>query len=273
MNRSLIFDIGCHIGEDSEFYLKKGFHVVAVEANPALCVILRKRFVKEIIEGRFVLVEKAIAERDGQVEFFVNKASIWGTIRSHMAERNAAAGAESTKISVPSTRFRSLIEQFGMPYYLKVDIEGADHLCLEGLQSFSDRPMYASIEVDQSSVFEMHQSVKLFKQTGYTRFQIVNQGLVPLVRSPNPASEGQYAPHEFPEGATGTFGKELPGEWITETQSRLEFVKIFARNKLDGLSKKAPGLKMLRSRVPGSWYDLHGALPAELENSQYHSPS
>ena len=34
----LIFDIGCHLGEDSEFYLRKGFKVVAVEANPELCL-------------------------------------------------------------------------------------------------------------------------------------------------------------------------------------------------------------------------------------------
>jgi hypothetical protein len=232
MEKSLIFDIGCHLGEDSEFYLKKGFKVVAVEANPALCADLRTRFAKEITDGRFILVEKAIA------------------------------GAESTKIAVPSSKFSSLIEQYGMPYYLKVDIEGADHLCLEGLQEFSDRPMYASIEIEQSSVFEMRESVNLFKQTGYTRFQIVNQGLVPLVQSPpTPALEGQYAVHQFPQGATGLFGKELPGKWLTDGQSMAEFIKIFARNKLDGLSKRVPPLKMLRSRLPGSWYDLHGALP------------
>ena len=34
--KNLIFDIGMHIGQDTEFYLKKGFCVVAVEANPKL---------------------------------------------------------------------------------------------------------------------------------------------------------------------------------------------------------------------------------------------
>lgn len=32
----LIFDLGMHHGHDSEYYLKKGFRVVAVEANPLL---------------------------------------------------------------------------------------------------------------------------------------------------------------------------------------------------------------------------------------------
>jgi hypothetical protein len=33
----LIYDIGMHEGEDSKFYLLKGFRVVAVEADCALC--------------------------------------------------------------------------------------------------------------------------------------------------------------------------------------------------------------------------------------------
>jgi FkbM family methyltransferase len=74
---SLIFDIGCHDGRDSKFYLKKGFTVVAVEANPSLCRQLKQRFAGQIASGQFLLVEKAIAEQGGDVEFYLNlKASI-----------------------------------------------------------------------------------------------------------------------------------------------------------------------------------------------------
>jgi len=34
--RDLIFDIGANNGDDTAFYLKKGFRVVAIEADPAL---------------------------------------------------------------------------------------------------------------------------------------------------------------------------------------------------------------------------------------------
>ena len=43
-NRAMIFDVGCHNGQDFVFYLKKGFKVVAIEANPTLCTELRQRF-------------------------------------------------------------------------------------------------------------------------------------------------------------------------------------------------------------------------------------
>ena len=43
---NLIYDVGLHRGEDTDFYLKMGFGVVAVEANPELiaqCKILLSR--------------------------------------------------------------------------------------------------------------------------------------------------------------------------------------------------------------------------------------
>ncbi len=66
---NLIYDLGCHNGQDSDFYLKKGFTVVAIEANPGLCDGLRQRFGREIADGRFVLVEKAIGERLARLSF------------------------------------------------------------------------------------------------------------------------------------------------------------------------------------------------------------
>ena len=37
MEQNFVFDIGLNRGEDSEFYLKKGFNVIGVEANLELC--------------------------------------------------------------------------------------------------------------------------------------------------------------------------------------------------------------------------------------------
>ena len=138
----LVFDVGCHVGEDTAFYLKKGFAVVGVEANPALCHHLKRRFAQEITEGRFVLVEKAIAPHNGEITFYANETTVWGTIDAAFAQRNAAVGAPSTKIAVHCTTFDALLREFGIPYYLKVDIEGADKLCLLGLKACNKRPRY-----------------------------------------------------------------------------------------------------------------------------------
>ena len=33
VNLNLVFDIGMHLGADTEFYLKKGFNVIGFEAS------------------------------------------------------------------------------------------------------------------------------------------------------------------------------------------------------------------------------------------------
>ena len=102
VDRSLIFDVGCNDGQDSDFYLKKGFRVVGVEANPALCEALKKRFAQEIAEGRFILVCEAIAEQAGEVEFYLNEIeNIRSTIMPDHAELAAALGRLSDKDGRP----------------------------------------------------------------------------------------------------------------------------------------------------------------------------
>ncbi len=44
MRTQWIYDIGAHTGDDSDYYLRKGFHVVAVEAFPDHAETLRNRF-------------------------------------------------------------------------------------------------------------------------------------------------------------------------------------------------------------------------------------
>ena len=67
MQRDLIFDFGMHDGSDTAYYLRKGFRVVAVEANPELVAAGQSRFRAEIAEGRLTIVNKAIAEQPGTI--------------------------------------------------------------------------------------------------------------------------------------------------------------------------------------------------------------
>lgn len=48
---NLIIDVGMHNGQDTAFYLAKGFDVVALEANPVLVDAARIRFASEIESG------------------------------------------------------------------------------------------------------------------------------------------------------------------------------------------------------------------------------
>ena len=252
---NLIYDLGSHNGQDSEFYLKKGFTVVAVEANPTLCDDLKRRFSREIAEGRYVLIEKAVGERFGKVTFFLNtERSIWGTTEYNprYKERSSAKVSPNwTEIVVPSIPFSWLTDQFGVPYYLKIDIEGADVLCLEDLMKEEDRPNFISIE-RQPFLADQLKELALLKALGYTRFKIVDQKAVMHQQPPWPAREGMYVEHQFEFDATGLFGEELPGPWLSYGEAIARNAAIQVQSKGFGLWRRTPGLNALRDSW-GSW--------------------
>jgi FkbM family methyltransferase len=264
MERSLIFDVGCNKGQDSEFYLKKGFRVLAVEANPILCSELRRHFSDQLADGSFVLVEGAIAEREGKVDFFSNvKVSEWGTTSAEWARKFEHLGAASTKIVVPAVTFASVLQRFGVPYYLKIDIAGADMLCLKDLLTVSDRPRFVSIESEKRSWFKLRAEMNLLRRLGYSKFQIVDQALVPSQTPPVPAREGNFANHRFERDSSGLFGEELPGPWLDRGRALARYRRIFLNYWLSGdfgILLRVRGLRRFARHFPVSWYDTHAAL-------------
>lgn len=265
MNPELIYDVGAHLGEDTDFYLKKGFRVVAVEANPGLIEKLKARFRSNLADGSLVLVEGAIAEDSGEVEFYVNQnLSVWGTIRPAWAERNAILGGQSKLIKVQGITFAKVLGKYGVPYYLKIDIEGADLLCLKSLIGAQDKPRFVSIESEKRSWNMLLQEFEIFRAIGYSRFKVVDQTLVQQQKTPNPAAEGHYAEHKFESVSSGLFGKELPEAWLTATQAIERYRAIFLRYRLFGdfgaLRRlwRIPGFG--RVFKPAPHYDTHATI-------------
>jgi FkbM family methyltransferase len=234
VNPRLIYDVGAHIGEDTEFYLKKGFRVIAIEANPILVEKLKAKFRPNIADGSLILIDCAIAKTAGEVAFYVNPRTEWSTSQPAFAERNAHMGSPSEQISVNALRFQDVLAEHGIPYYLKIDVEGADVLCLEGLLKFSDRPRYVSMESDKRSWRALVQEFELFERLGYTKFKIVDQEQVYRVKVPRPAKEGRYIEHRFEPGSSGLFGRELPGKWLTMRQALRRYRLIYLRYLLFG---------------------------------------
>jgi hypothetical protein len=158
---------------------------------------------------------------------------------------------------VPAITFSSLIETYGTPHYVKIDIEGSDLLCIEDLLELNERPPFVSFE-RSPSLGQQLKELRLLKQLGYLRFQLVDQHRVPSQVSPLPAREGTYIDDRFEYGSSGLFGAELPGVWLTFGETVTHSLVIFARNKRIGLLKRIPMMKRFAGH--GSWYDLHAAL-------------
>ena len=77
-DRSLIYDVGLHLGEDAEFYLKKGFRVLGIEAVAKHCAQARERLRRYIDSGQLTILNVAITDSSGPTRFFINEGNnVW----------------------------------------------------------------------------------------------------------------------------------------------------------------------------------------------------
>lgn len=250
----IIYDVGMHIGQDTEFYLRKGFKVVAIEANPALVETAEKRFHRHISDGSLAIVNAGIVESDTdeRLTFYVNDdLPEWSSFIKELATRNNSRYHE---VDVPCRTLDSIIKEYGTPYYVKIDIEGHDKIALKSLENLTTRPKYVSVENGNNGMLDILISM------GYNSFKYVQQNNVSGVRMPYPSREGRYIHHRFDPGASGPFGEESPGDWLSAASVRKEIAKVW--NPETG--EKNPAHK---DDIHG-WFDLH----AKTENYQDDDP-
>jgi FkbM family methyltransferase len=175
-NPELIYDVGMHNGDDTAFYLARGFNVVAIEADPTLVAAANARFEREIAERRLTIVNVGIADRDGEADFWICEAKTeWNSFDQTLASRD---NAPHHRVTVPTREFAGLLREYGVPHYLKVDIEGYDRKCLEDLATIpsASRPQFISWENEVDSPSRIAtSSLRLVHELGYRRFKLIDQ--------------------------------------------------------------------------------------------------
>ncbi len=234
----LIYDFGMHNGDDTDFYLKKGFRVVAVDANPTLCANGSERFKAALEAKQLIICNIGIASARGMLSFYINHdISEWSSFDYDIASR----GHDVCEIKVATATPYDFFNAFGIPYYCKIDIEGLDRLVVDAICGLKVKPQYVSFENGALRDFEA------LAAAGFSSFQLVEQSNVPKIRLTKPALEGKFVKHSFPSGSSGPFGRELKGEWLHVNEMR---------NILNEHHKSLNA----RSERGYDWWDLHACL-------------
>jgi FkbM family methyltransferase len=261
MQNDLIYDVGFHTGEDADFYLKKGFRVLGIEADPLLCEKGAQRFPEEIRSGQLTLVNKAVARTAGKLAFYRNSVSSgWNTCDPLFAERWERWDAPSVKTEVEAVTMASLLESHGVPYYAKIDIEGFDGVCIDGLAEADARPQYVSWEAERDNFKQLRHELSTMAKLGYDQFKVVPQRRIPGTRAPCPAREGHSIHYVFSEYTSGPFGEDLDGRWLTHDAALEAFKRAFMTYALVGDDPIFP--RVVRSiawrlGMRPDWYDCH----------------
>jgi FkbM family methyltransferase len=228
----LVFDLGMNNGDDTAHYLSHGFSVVALEANPTLCARARSRFQTEIDCGRLKILHAAISDTTGDTTFYINLDNDhWSSLDIGWAGRD---NSRCREVRVPCTMLSGLFGEFGVPYYLKIDVEGADRTVLEQLRGNALLPKFISVE-DCRFGFQFMETLASY---GYDGFKLLDQSTVCHMTDP---ATGRL----FPAGSSGPFANDVPGEWL----SHEEMVKLYSITVRD--------LEGNRLAPRTQWWDIH----------------
>lgn len=284
VDERLIYDVGAHKGEDTEFYLKKGFKVVAIEAVPEFCALLEQKFAKFLRDGQLKILNIAISKMPGDINFYINETiSIWGTSNLNWVARNKSFGSKIRKITVRARPLVDIMNECGIPRYCKIDIEGNDLDAAMSLVGSEEVPSYISIESEKRDWNILLKEFLTLRELGYSRFKIVDQSLINLQTCPRPAREGRDCDHVFEHGSSGLFGEEAPGAWLTLVEAIDLYRQIFQGYALNGdngmftgrsslfralgrIQRTVAHLRGFTAYVnpadilpPAAWYDTHAA--------------
>jgi FkbM family methyltransferase len=239
---SLIYDVGMHNGDDTAHYLHLGYNVLAIDASPDLVTKATARFKKFIDDGKLTILNIGIADIEGHLEFYQNKKnSVWNSFHKEVGTHN---DAEAEVITVATKQIAQVVEEFGMPHYMKIDIEGNDVTCLDSLLRYGKKPNYISVELSNLEL------IAKLQQLGYSKFRIVEQTFFLPLEVPelkefrvmrkhtrfrrsmsfpirvvrklfgkniNSYFDSKYKywyKYEYPFGSSGPFGEPLLGRWL-----------------------------------------------------------
>jgi len=188
---ALCFDIGANTGNRAKIFLKLQAAVIAVEPQYECIALLRTVFGSN---PNLTIVHKALGESEGEAEMMVSNANTVSSLSREWIESVKDSGRFSDEYSwdkkqiVPLTTLDRLIEQYGTPSFVKIDVEGFEYQVIKGL---SQPVTTLSLEFTPEFIESTFTCIEHLQRLGDIRLNYV------LDESMHLALDKWVAPHEI----------------------------------------------------------------------------
>jgi FkbM family methyltransferase len=132
---NLVFDVGANLGQKTQIFLSLGARVISIEPERGCTEYLQKKF-----RGvdRVTVVNVAVSDEPGRLQLYVSPQTpeistldpAWLT---EGPDKDKAGRVEAQSVDVVT--LTQLIDRYGMPDYVKLDVEGFETRVLRGLKA------------------------------------------------------------------------------------------------------------------------------------------
>ena len=129
----LVFDVGANRGNRVKIFLQLGAKVVAVEPQKKCHTILKRKFGKKII-----IIPKGAGEKEDIKPFYEADISVLSTFSEEFITTTQKSGRFkkynwNKTHDIDITTLDLIIQKYGIPQFIKIDVEGYELNVLKGL--------------------------------------------------------------------------------------------------------------------------------------------
>lgn len=174
-DKGLVFDVGANVGSYTEIFLSLGARVIAIEPNPDCADILEKLRPR----NRVVVERIAVGSKVSELPLFLcDDSSTHSTLSREWigVAKDLPRLAEkkwTRTVNVHTTTLDKLMEKYGCPSFLKIDVEGFE---IEALKGLSVLPPFLSFEFISEMLDAAIQCIELLRGRPNVQFNyLINQ--------------------------------------------------------------------------------------------------
>jgi FkbM family methyltransferase len=153
----LVFDIGANKGNKVKAFLKMGFEVIAVEPERKALSTIRWRYGHN---KKVTILDNGVSDKEATLTIHIaaNRSGLntvsekWvDSLEKERSNRWHKKHAFKKKYDIKAVTLNQLFQQYGVPYFIKIDVEGYEKSVIKGM---SQLPSFLSFETNLPEFLE-----------------------------------------------------------------------------------------------------------------------